>query len=161
MTREQIERAAGITAIWIITILIWWMCFAMIRCNRAGAQGVVVGQAKTAMAIPGVPVRTGSASWYSEESCKREGTSGVWTASGEKFFDDCDTCAMRSRDFGKYYRVTNIRNNKSVVVRHNDFGPNRTLYEQGRIVDLSKGAFRKIANLRDGVVEVKIEEVER
>ena len=27
----------------------------------------------------------GTASWYSVESCQREGTSGVYTASGERF----------------------------------------------------------------------------
>lgn len=102
-----------------------------------------------------------TASWYSTESCRREGTSGVWTASGERFHDSALTCAMRSRDFGKYYRVTNIANGKSVVVRHNDFGPNKKLWKKGRRIDLSKGAFKKIADLRTGVIEVTIRQEER
>jgi len=102
---------------------------------------------------------TGTASWYSVKSCQREGTSGVWTASGEAFINEGLTCAMRSRDFGKYYKVTNLANGRSVIVRHNDFGPNKKLHSQGRIIDLSKGAFNRIANLRRGLIKVKVEEI--
>ena len=100
-----------------------------------------------------------TASWYDEASCKKEGTSGVWTASGERFNEEDLTCAVRSRDWGTMYRVTNLNNGKSVVVRHNDFGPNKRLHDRGRIIDLSRGAFRKIADLREGVIPVKIEKV--
>ena len=100
---------------------------------------------------------TGTASWYSVESCQKEGTSGVWTASGEAFTNEGLTCAMRSRDFGKYYKVTNLINNKSVIVKHNDFGPNKRLFKQGRIIDLSKGAFAKIADLGQGLAKVRVE----
>lgn len=99
----------------------------------------------------------GECSYYNTASCKREGTSGVWTASGEKFDDNGLTCAMRSRDFGKYYKVTNIANGKSVIVKHNDFGPNKKLWKRGRIIDLSEGAFRKIADVKVGIIQVKIE----
>jgi len=98
-----------------------------------------------------------TASWYSTQSCQKEGTSGIFTASGEKFDENALTCAMRSRDFGKYYRITNLDNGKSVVVCHTDFGPNKKLWKKGRIVDLSKGAFRKIADLRKGIINVKVE----
>jgi rare lipoprotein A len=104
-------------------------------------------------------LKTGTASWYSEASCKREGTSGVWTSSGERFYDDGLTCAMRSREFGKYYEVCNMDNNKCVIVRHNDFGPNKKLSEQGRVVDLSKGAFSHIADLSKGLITVSVAEV--
>lgn len=98
-----------------------------------------------------------TASYYTYESCKREGTSGVWTASGERFDENALTCARRSHDFGGMYKVTNCDNGKSVIVRHNDFGPNKKLWEKGRKIDLSKGAFEKIADLRQGVIPVKIE----
>lgn len=103
----------------------------------------------------------GEAAWYSSGSCRREGTSGILTASGERFYDHGLTCAMRRRDFGKYYRVTNLANGKSVIVRHNDFGPARkwrnlqtgkTHDLSGRVIDLSKGAFQRIANPRQGVI---------
>ena len=100
-----------------------------------------------------------TASWYSVESCKREGTSGIWTASGERFTNEGLTCAMRSRDFGAYYKITNLDNGKSVVVRHNDFGPNKKLWNKVRRVDLSRGAFSKIAPLSKGVIPISIERI--
>lgn len=116
--------------------------------------------------VPGFPLY-GEASWYSFESCRREGTSGVWTASGEPYFENDLTCALRRRDFGNYYRVTNLDNGKSVVVKHNDFGPSRGWYDRrrgvyhnlsGRVIDLSKGAFKKLADTRHGVIRrVKVE----
>jgi len=102
---------------------------------------------------------TGKATWYSYESCRKEGTSGRYTASLEKFDHNDFTCAMRSRDFGRYYKVTNLSNNRSVIVRHNDFGPSKKCYSQGKIIDLSKAAFRHIAPLREGVIRVRIEPV--
>ncbi|MBU1864285.1 MAG: septal ring lytic transglycosylase RlpA family protein [Candidatus Omnitrophica bacterium] len=104
----------------------------------------------------GEPKTEGIASWYSTKSTLAEGNPGYTTASGESFKDEGLTCAMRSRDFGKYYKVTNLANNKSVIVKHTDFGPNEKLYKKGRIVDLSKGAFAKIADLDEGLVKVKI-----
>lgn len=101
----------------------------------------------------------GKASWYSRESAQREGTSGDWTASGERFFENDMTCAMRSRDYGGRYRVTNLATGKSVVVKHNDFGPARKLYEQGRIIDLSKKSFSKIADLKKGIIRVSVVKV--
>ena len=100
-----------------------------------------------------------TASYYTYKSCVREGTSGVWTASGERFNENDLTCAMRSREWGAKYRITNLDNNKSVIVRLNDFGPNKKLWNKGRKVDLSKGAFERIASLRQGVINVKIEKI--
>jgi len=98
-----------------------------------------------------------TASYYTYESCRREGTSGTFTASGERFNENDLTCAMRSREWGKMLKVTNLANGKSVIVRLNDFGPNKTLHDKGRIIDLSKGAFEQIADLRTGVINVKVE----
>jgi rare lipoprotein A (peptidoglycan hydrolase) len=98
-----------------------------------------------------------TASYYTYRSCVREGTSGVWTASGERFNENDLTCAMRRRDWGTKFKVTNLANGKSVIVRLNDFGPNKKLHNKGRIIDLSKGAFMKIASLKSGVIKVKVE----
>lgn len=56
--------------------------------------------------------------------------------------------------FGTKLKVTNIKNKKSVVVTITDTGGFR---RYGRELDLSKGAFDKIANLDSGVITVKIE----
>ena len=99
-----------------------------------------------------------TASYYTKESCKKEGT-GILTATGEIYNEEDLTCAMRRRDFGKYYKITNQENGKSVIVRHNNFGPNKKLHDAGRIVDLSRKAFEQIADLDKGVIKITIEEV--
>lgn len=56
---------------------------------------------------------------------------------------------------GSYAKVTNRDNGKSVIVQINDRGPTGP----GRIVDLDKVAFQKVATLGAGVINVKVEEV--
>ena len=98
-----------------------------------------------------------TASWYSFNSCRKEGTSGYFTASGERFNENDLTCALPHRKFGSSYKVTNLKNGKSVIVRHNDFGPGKKPLSRGVVIDLSKGAFQKIADLKSGIVPVKVE----
>ena len=91
--------------------------------------------------------QTGMASFYG----------GSWhgkkTANGEIFNENSLTAAHRTLPFGTRVRVTNLDNGKSVVVRINNRGP----YSNGRIIDLSKAAFAKIANISKGVTKVKLE----
>lgn len=56
---------------------------------------------------------------------------------------------------GSYAKVTNQANGKSVIVEINDRGP----FGPGRIIDLDKVAFAKIASIGAGVIDVKVEEV--
>lgn len=56
---------------------------------------------------------------------------------------------------GSYAKVTNPANGKSVIVKINDRGP----FGKGRIIDLDKVAFQKIASLGAGVINVKVEEI--
>ncbi|MGK2848491.1 MAG: RlpA-like double-psi beta-barrel domain-containing protein [Minisyncoccota bacterium] len=56
---------------------------------------------------------------------------------------------------GSSVRVTNLDNGKSVIVRINDRGP----FGIGRIIDLDKTAFARIASLGQGVINVKMEEI--
>jgi rare lipoprotein A len=50
-------------------------------------------------------------------------------------------------------RVTNLRNNKSVIVRINNRGP----YARGRILDLSVVAAKKLDMITDGIIPVRAE----
>ncbi len=70
------------------------------------------------------------------------------TASGERFDPEALTAAHKTLPFGTRVRVTNPANGKSVIVRINDRGP----YVDGRCLDLSRAAFRTIANLSQGVL---------
>jgi uncharacterized protein YabE (DUF348 family) len=56
---------------------------------------------------------------------------------------------------GSYVKVTNLENGKSVIVVINDRGP----FVGGRIIDLDKVAFAKIASIGAGVINVKMEEI--
>jgi len=104
----------------------------------------------------------GKASWYSSASLKKEGSWKIWKgvmANGKVFDDKKYTCAMWGVPFGDRVRVTNVANGKSVIVTVTDRGPAKRLVKKGRIIDLSKGAFSKIADLKQGVIEVKIERI--
>jgi rare lipoprotein A len=88
----------------------------------------------------------GLASWYGNEY------NGRPTACGETFDEEAMTAAHRDLPFGTVVEVTNLKNGKSVRVRINDRGP----FVHGRIIDLSKGAARKIDMINDGVVPVQL-----
>jgi rare lipoprotein A len=77
---------------------------------------------------------------------------GRLTASGEKFDKNKFTCASNYYKIGTMLEVTNISNGKSVVVKVNDRGGFK-----GMKLDLSEGAFKRIANLKQGVLKVKVE----
>jgi len=62
------------------------------------------------------------------------------TASGERCNPTHLTAAHKSLPFGTMVRVTNRRNNRSVVVRINDRGP----FVHGRVIDLTPAGARSI-----------------
>ena len=91
----------------------------------------------------------GIASWYSE----RDPHINRHTANGEVFDDSRLTCASWDYPFGTVLRVENLGNRKSVVCRVNDRGPSRRL---DRLVDLTQSSFRRIADLKLGLIRVKV-----
>ena len=84
---------------------------------------------------------TGLATWYSIASAKAEGTSGTFTANGERFDESAMTAALPSRDFGSKHRVCNVANGRCVSVRQNDYGPGKAARKRGTIIDLSPAAY--------------------
>lgn len=82
------------------------------------------------------------------------------TANGERYDERKMTCALRSRKFGKSYRVTNLANGRSVIVRHNDYGPGKKPAGRGVVIDLSPAAFDALGGKRGenwGEIKVKVE----
>ena len=77
---------------------------------------------------------------------------GRKTANGEVFKNNKITAAHKKLPFGTKVEVTNLKNNKSIVVRITDRGP----FVKGRIIDLTKSAAKEIDMISDGVVKVKI-----
>jgi rare lipoprotein A len=95
---------------------------------------------------------TGIASWYSRADLGIRRT----TANNETFCDRKNTCAIWGLPFNTLVRVTNMVNGKSVVVRVNDRGPAKRLVRKGRVIDLTRAAFLKIADPGDGLIPITL-----
>lgn len=95
-------------------------------------------------------VQYGLASFYADKF------EGHITANGEKYSHSKLTASHLTLPFNTKVKVTNLSNNKSVVVRINDRGP----FVKNRIIDLSKSAAEKIGLSKSGVVKVKVEVVD-
>tara|TARA_B100001029_G_C14764185_1_gene287612 strand:- start:54 stop:596 length:543 start_codon:yes stop_codon:yes gene_type:complete len=81
---------------------------------------------------------------------------GKLTANGEIFDMYGVTAAHKEFPFNTITRVTNENNGKSLIIRINDRGP----YIDGRILDCSFGAAKKLGFVSEGVAPVKIEIME-
>ncbi|GAA3913910.1 hypothetical protein GCM10022209_03090 [Chitinophaga oryziterrae] len=88
----------------------------------------------------------GKASYYADKF------EGHRTASGSIFHQNSLTAAHRTLPFGTKVKVTNIANGRSVKVRITDRGPSA----EGRVIDLSKKAAKKIGMLSTGVAVVEV-----
>ena len=84
-----------------------------------------------------------------------DGFHGRIAANGSRFNGYGLSTAHRWLPFGTRLRVVNPSNGKSVVVRVTDRGP----YVFDRRLDLSYGAFKKIANPDRGVIRVCYKEI--
>ena len=89
----------------------------------------------------------GPASFYGVRSTGRS------TASGERYSPQALTMAHRALPFGSWVRVTNLQNQRSVVVRVNDRGP----FAGRRVADLSKAAAHRLDMVQAGVVMARFE----
>ena len=92
-------------------------------------------------------VEQGTASWYGVPYHGRP------AADGEIYDMETLVAAHRLMPFNTWLRVTNLQNNKTVDVRVIDRGP----FVDGRIIDLSKAAARRIDLLGPGVGPVRLE----
>ena len=88
----------------------------------------------------------GVASWYGEKF------HGHLTSNGEIYDMYAMSAAHKNLPLPTYVRVTNLANNKSVIVRVNDRGP----FHQSRLIDLSYSAAYKLDMLKSGTAKVKI-----
>ena len=77
----------------------------------------------------------------------------VKMANGMRYHKDSMICAHRTHPFGTLLKVTNLKNNKTVVVKVTDRGP----FARGRIIDLSWGAAEKLGFIAAGLTRVKVE----
>lgn len=99
-----------------------------------------------AMALTCAAQQRGKASYYAHKF------HGRLTSSGRPYHRDSMFCAHRTYPFGTLLKVTNLRNNRSVIVKVVDRGP----YAAGRIVDLSYAAAKELGMLSAGIVPVSV-----
>jgi rare lipoprotein A len=89
----------------------------------------------------------GIASWYGSKFHGRK------TASGERYNMYGISAAHRTLPLGTVVRVTHTGNGRKVTLRINDRGP----FVEGRIIDLSYGAARRLGMVREGIADVVVE----
>ncbi|WP_232704632.1 septal ring lytic transglycosylase RlpA family protein [Epilithonimonas sp. JDS] len=89
--------------------------------------------------------RTTTVSYYADKF------DGKKTSSGETYRHSKHTASNKTLAFGTRVEIININNDKSVIITVNDRGP----LKPSREFDLSQGAFKKIADLNEGIVKVK------
>lgn len=92
-------------------------------------------------------IETGTASWYGNKF------HGHLTSNGEIYNMYAMSAAHKNLPLPSYVQVTNLANNKSVIVRVNDRGP----FHDNRIIDLSYSAAYKLDMLKTGTANVRIE----
>lgn len=93
----------------------------------------------------------GIASYYANKFNGRQ------TANGEIYDGKKMTAACNVLPLGTWIRVTNLSNNRSVIVKTND----RLHIRMKRIVDLSRTAAEKLGYIGRGLTKVKVEVLEK
>lgn len=91
--------------------------------------------------------KAGIASYYNDKYHGRR------TSSGEVYDKNALTAAHNKLPLGTELRVTNLKNNHSVVVTIND----RLAKSNKRLIDVSKKAAKELGFLHAGLTNVKIE----
>jgi rare lipoprotein A len=91
--------------------------------------------------------------FYGEASFYHNKFNGRQTANGEIFSQQKMTCACNALPFGTWIKITNLRNNKTVIVKVND----RLHPKVKRVADLSYTAAKKLGYIGHGLARVKVE----
>jgi len=121
------------------------------RQNRQSHSNRSVTQISGVRYSKGKPYsEVGYASYYANKFNGRK------TANGERYYKNVYTAAHRSLPFNTLVKVTNLSNNKSVILRINDRGP----FVKNRILDVSRCAAEDLGIIKSGIGKVKIEVVE-
>ena len=94
-------------------------------------------------------IKQGVASWYGP------GFHGKKTATGEIFDMYAMTAAHKTLPIPSYAQVTNLENNRSIIVRINDRGP----FVRNREMDLSYGAAKILDMEQDGTGKIEIKAI--
>jgi rare lipoprotein A len=91
----------------------------------------------------------GYASWYG----KKDGFHGKKTANGDKYNKEMLTAAHTTLPMPSLVKVTNLKNNKSLILMVNDRGP----FSKKRIIDVSEKAATILGFKHHGIAKVHVE----
>ena len=117
--------------------------------KAANRPYTVLGRSYTPMTELRPFSEQGIGSWYGTKF------NGLKTSIGDTYDMFAMTAAHPTLPLPSYVRVTNLQNNRSVVVRVNDRGP----FHDGRIIDLSFTAAYKLGYVDQGSARVRIETI--
>ncbi|MFY9645330.1 MAG: septal ring lytic transglycosylase RlpA family protein [Terriglobales bacterium] len=121
--------------------------------KRNLAVSIVIAMALAATAWAEAPAvgekETGLAAVYSDA------LNGHTTASGQAYDKTKLTAAHKTLPFGTKIKITNTKNNRSVIVRVNDRGP----VQAGRMLDISEAAAARLHIGKNVMREVSLEVV--
>jgi rare lipoprotein A len=109
----------------------------------------VLGESYQVMATEEGYQERGIASWYGEKF------HGHQTSNGEIFDMYKASAAHKSLPIPSFLRVTNLENNRTIIVRVNDRGP----FHGDRLVDLSYAAAVKLGYAERGTTRVYLESI--
>jgi len=102
---------------------------------------------------PNAKIITGIASFYSKN------LDGTKTATGEYYRNAKLTAASNNNKLNTWVKVTNISNDKFVIVRINDRMHPR-MAKRGRVVDLSRAAAKELDFMKKGLTKVRVEPID-
>ena len=132
---KKVNIGLGILSILLFLSAVWHSASAQTKINYRE--------------VPVVDTATGVASFYSDKFI------GKKTANGELFSQDLLTCAHNTLPFGTKVLVTNLKNERAVIVRVND----RLHHRNPRLVDLTRAAAKKLGFNYSGIIKVRVEVV--
>ena len=140
--------------------IVFILILSIMACSSAPRYAQ--GRSHSTTARPSEKIRNGSknvkhkklmigiSSYYAEDF------HGKLTANGEVYDMYGLTAAHKTLPLNTIVRVTNLDNEKSLILRINDRGP----YVKGRILDCSYGAAKKLGFLANGTTQVRVEVIE-
>ncbi|MBI2093133.1 MAG: septal ring lytic transglycosylase RlpA family lipoprotein [Candidatus Omnitrophica bacterium] len=130
---------------WLLALLIVMMGSAMAGAERHDSSSSTIEHAVEDQ-------RVGFASWYGGGE-----PLNTHVAMGHPFNPEAAEAAMWNIPFGSLVKVTNLQNNRSILVRITDRGPARRF--GNRVIDLTRRSFSRLAPLSQGLIPVVVQRV--
>ncbi len=117
------------------------------------ATSLILASSGAAKAQPVSEITSDIKSYFGTASYYADKFTGRKTANGDNYDPQKFTAACNVLPLGTWIKVTNLRNNKSIIVRIND----RLHANMNRLVDLSKVAAHQLGYIQRGLAKVKVE----